>query len=176
MLTINSAFLTRIGLQEFDLGYLLIGMAAVIFVLIIVLILLIVALTKLSKQAQRIDDFVVGKDGESLEDEIKQLVQDNKSLKQEVSEDKKNIKKLFKKQEMAYQKMGLVKYDAFHQMGGQLSFSLALLDQNDNGFIINSVHSTEGCYSYTKEIKGGMCSLDLGKEEEEALQIALGDL
>ena len=43
--------------------------------------------------------------------------------------------------ESAYQKMGLVKYDAFNQMGGQLSFSLALLDENNNGFIINSVHS-----------------------------------
>jgi len=176
MLTINSAFMNSIGLGSFDLGYLVIGMGVVILVLLIVLILLIVALCKVSKLSGRLDSFVVGKDGKSLEEEIKQLVEDNKSLKQEVAEDKKNIKKLFKKQEMAYQKMGLVKYDAFHQMGGQLSFSLALLDQNDNGFIINSVHSTEGCYSYTKEIKNGMCSLDLGKEEEEALQIALGDL
>ena len=65
-------------------------------------------------------------------------------------------------------------YDAFNQMGGQLSFCLALLDENNNGFIINSVHSTEGCYSYTKEIKGGECSISLGKEEEEALLIAMG--
>ena len=71
--------------------------------------------------------------------------------------------------------MGLVKYDAFNQMGGQLSFSLALLDENNNGFIINSVHSTEGCYSYTKEIKNGSCSISLGKDEEEALSIAMGE-
>ena len=71
--------------------------------------------------------------------------------------------------------MGLVKYEAFNQMGGQLSFSLALLDENNNGFIINSVHSTEGCYSYTKEIKNGSCSISLGKEEEEALSIAMGE-
>ena len=69
--------------------------------------------------------------------------------------------------------MGLVKYDAFQQMGGQLSFSLALLDENDNGFIINSVHSAEGCYSYTKEIKNGVCSLTLGDEEKKALDIAM---
>lgn len=77
--------------------------------------------------------------------------------------------------ENAYQKMGIVKYDAFNQMGGQLSFSLALLDENNNGFIINSVHSTEGCYSYTKEIKNGESSISLGKEEEEALATAIGE-
>jgi hypothetical protein len=71
--------------------------------------------------------------------------------------------------------MGLVKYDAFNQMGGQLSFSLALLDENNNGFIINSVHSSEGCYSYTKEIKLGQCAIDLGAEEAEALSIAMGE-
>ena len=75
--------------------------------------------------------------------------------------------------EGTFQKIGLVKYDAFQQMGGQLSFSIALLDQRNNGFILNSVHSTDGCYSYTKEIKNGECALSLGKEEEEALQIAL---
>ena len=77
--------------------------------------------------------------------------------------------------ESAYQKMGLVKYDAFHQMGGQLSFCLALLDENNNGFIINSVHSTEGCYSYTKEIRLGESEISLGKEEAEALAIAIGE-
>lgn len=82
---------------------------------------------------------------------------------------------LYKNMESAYQKMGLVKYDAFSQMGGQLSFCLALLDENNNGFIINSVHSTEGCYSYTKEIKNGQSDISLGKEEAEAMAIAMGE-
>ena len=86
---------------------------------------------------------------------------------------RKDINNLYKKHESAFQKMGLVKYDAFHQMGGQLSFSLALLDENNNGFIINSVHSTDGCYSYTKRITAGECKLALGKEEEEALSRAM---
>ena len=68
--------------------------------------------------------------------------------------------------------MGLVKYDAFQQMGGQLSFSLAMLDEHNDGFIINSVHSTDGCYSYTKPILNGECELALGKEEQQALDIA----
>ena len=80
---------------------------------------------------------------------------------------------MYKKLESTFQKVGIVKYDAFNQMGGQLSFSLALLDENDNGFVLNSVHSAEGCYSYTKEIKNGMCEISLGDEEREALNIAM---
>ena len=96
-------------------------------------------------------------------------------MKENTENNKKDISNLYRKLESAYQKIGLVKYDAFNQMGGQLSFSLALLDENNNGFIINSVHSTEGCYSYTKEIKNGISALSLGKEEEEALAIAIGE-
>ena len=69
--------------------------------------------------------------------------------------------------------MGIVKYDAFNQMGGQLSFSLCLLDEKNNGFLMNSVHSAEGCYSYTKEIIGGKSKLELGEEEKQALEEAL---
>ena len=116
-----------------------------------------------------------GGDEKSLEKDIIGLIEDNKFLKNTTEKNKKDIRVLYRNMESAYQKMGLVKYDAFNQMGGQLSFSLALLDENNNGFIINSVHSTEGCYSYTKEIKNGSCSISLGKEEEEALSIAMGE-
>ena len=100
---------------------------------------------------------------------------DNKFLKITVEKNKNDIRKLYKKLESAFQKFGLVKYDAFRQMGGQLSFSLALLDENNNGFLINSVHSTEGCYSYTKEIKQGECSISLSEEEVKALELAMGE-
>lgn len=171
----NSSFLNQIGLGGFDLGYLLIGMAVVILILLIVLIVLIVQIKNIKKLNRRMDKFLLGKDGMSLEDDINLLFEDNKFLKGIADKNKKDIRTLYKNMESAYQKMGLVKYDAFNQMGGQLSFSLALLDENNNGFIINSVHSTEGCYSYTKEIKLGESALSLGTEEAEALAIAMGE-
>ena len=58
-------------------------------------------------------------------------------------------------------------------MGGKLSFTLSLLNEKDNGFIMNSIHGSDGCYTYIKEIKGGQCNVDLGKEEEEALMQAI---
>lgn len=168
----KSDIFQQIGLGSFDIGYLLIGM---IVIMLILLILLIVQITKVSKLKKRLDKFVLGKDGASLEQDIIGLFEDNKFLKNNTEKNKKDIRTLYKRMETAYQKMGLVKYDAFNQMGGQLSFSLALLDENNNGFIINSVHSTEGCYSYTKEIRNGESSISLGKEEAEALSIAIGE-
>ena len=170
----GSKILNQIGLTEFDMGYVVIATGVLLLLLLIVLILLIVQIVKTSKLKKRLDSFLVGKDGASLEQDIISLFEDNKFLKSSAEKNKKDIRILYRKLESAYQKMGLVKYDAFNQMGGQLSFSLALLDENNNGFIINSVHSTEGCYSYTKEIKNGECKISLGQEEAEALAIAIG--
>lgn len=173
MSTNDSQFLNQIGLGGFDLGYLLIAVAVLLILVLVMIIILCVQLSKIKKLNTRISKFTTGKDGNSLEKDIISLYEDNKFLKNSTENNRENIKTLFKKIEPTFQKMGLVKYDAFNQMGGQLSFCLALLDENDNGFIINSVHSTEGCYSYTKEIKHGESELSLGKEEAEALEIAV---
>lgn len=175
MRTDKSIFLDRIGLAGFDWGYLLIAMAVIVLVLLIVMIILIVQIKKVGKLNKRLDKFLLGKDGNSLEEDITALFEDNQFLKNSTEKNKKDIRVLYKNMESAYQKMGLVKYDAFSQMGGQLSFCLTLLNENNNGFILNSVHSTEGCYSYTKEIKNGKSDISLGKEEEEALAIAIDE-
>ena len=86
---------------------------------------------------------------------------------------KKDIKKIIENLRECYQRVGIVKYDAFKEMGGKLSFSVALLNDNETGFIINSIHSSEGCYVYTKEIVNGECAISLGDEEKKALTLAL---
>lgn len=169
----NSRLLERIGLGNLDIAYILIGFLVIIITL---MILVIVQIVKTSKLKKRYEKFMRGKEVKSLEQEIIGLYEDNKFLKITTEKNKADIRKLYKKLESAFQKVGLVKYDAFKQMGGQLSFSLALLDENNNGFILNSVHSAEGCYSYTKEIKRGECKIALGEEEKQALDIAIGEL
>ena len=159
--------------ENIRLEYLLIAFAVLAVILVIVIVLLILQAKKIKKLQERLDKFVLGKDAESLEQEITALIEDNKYLRENSDENKKNIEIIFQKMQSVYQKMGLVKYDAFEQMGGQLSFCLALLDENNNGFVMNSVHSTEGCYSYTKEIKAGESSVLLGKEEQEAVAAAM---
>lgn len=168
----TSKIFENIGLGGIDIGYLFIGMAVCILLL---LILLIVQICKTGKLKKRMDKFMTGKEGKSLEKDIVGLYEDNKFLKLSVDKNKKDIRTLYKNMESAFQKVGIVKYDAFRQMGGQLSFSLALLDENNNGFVLNSVHSTDGCYTYTKEIINGECSISLGEEEQKALSMAMGD-
>nr|WP_304579468.1 DUF4446 family protein [uncultured Acetatifactor sp.] len=170
----SRAFLDQIGIGSFDWGYLAAGILGLAVLMLIVLILLIVQIVKVNRLKKRLDQFVLGKDGASLEEDILKLFKDNELLKEGAEKDRQDIETIFKRLQTVYQKMGLVRYDAFNQMGGQLSYSLALLDENDNGFIINSVHSTEGCYSYSKEIRNGDNSISLSQEEAEALAIAKG--
>lgn len=170
----NSAFLNQIGLGYFDLGYLVVGVLGLLVLAVIFLILLIIQIRKANKLKKRLDKFLLGKEGNSLEEDIGKLYEDNQFLKNNVEKNRDDIRTLFKRMESVFQKMGLVRYDAFSQMGGQLSYSLVLLDENDNGFIINSVHSTEGCYSYSKEIRNGDENISLSEEEAKALALAKG--
>ena len=69
-------------------------------------------------------------------------------------------------------KYGIVKYDAFDDVGGKLSFAFAMLDKNDTGVVLNAVHSRENCFLYIKEIVKGESYIMLSEEEIEALRIA----
>ena len=69
--------------------------------------------------------------------------------------------------------IGVNKYDAFHEMGGKLSFALCMLDKKDNGYVVNVMHSNDGCFAYIKEIVNGKSYIELGKEEEKAVKQAL---
>ncbi len=166
----NYNLLEMIGLSGFDLTYLFIASYALILILIIMVIVQAVKLSKLSKKYKK---FMSGKNAKSLEKDIIGLYEDNRFIKASTEKNKSDIRLLYKRLASTFQKVGIVKYDAFNQMGGQLSFSLALLDENNSGFILNCVHSTEGCYSYTKEIRNGSCDISLGEEEREALNIAM---
>ena len=167
---VNSSIMNQIGLGWLDIGYVLIGLLIIIIILIIINLNLS---SRIKKLENRMKKFMSGKDAKSLEQDIMGLYEDNKFLKVNVEKNKKDIRNLNKNMHSVFQKYGIVKYDAFHQMGGKLSFSLALLDEENNGFILNSVHSTDGCYTYTKEIINGECKIDLGEEEKQALSIAM---
>lgn len=166
----NSKLFDSLGLGGMDTGILIL----ILFILLVILIVVaIIAIVKMVRMEKRLNAFLCGKDGMSLEESILSVHEENKYLKSCTDRNKKDIRILYKKAERTISKVGLVKYDAFQQMGGQLSFSLALLDEHNDGFIINSVHGTDGCYSYTKEIQAGCCKLALGKEEEKALLLAV---
>lgn len=142
---------------------------------IIAFIMLIVLLVKYNTMKQSYNLFMKGSDGQSLESQIGSLFNDIAVLKLSSEKNRNDIRKIIENLKDTYQRVGIVKYDAFKEMGGKLSFSIALLNDNKTGFILNSVHSSDGCYVYTKEIINGECAISLGEEEKKALMLALQD-
>ena len=158
----TSPLMEYLGIAGLDIAWLFIGIFAV---LLILLILIIVQFAKYKKLKKKYDKFMKGKDGKSLEKDIIALFEDNKFIKGESEKNRKDIRNILKKLEFCYQKAGLVKYDAYNQMGGNLSFCLCMLSERNSG---------DGCYTYTKEIKNGECEIALGEEERKALNMAIG--
>ena len=156
-------------LLGFDSDYIIIGLSALVVIMFIIQIINMVQIGKLKK---KYNVFMKGKDAKSLEDTlIKRLNQVDKLIEANAANEQ-NIKKIFNNMKSTFQKFGLVKYNAFHEMGGKLSFSLALLNETDDGFVMNAVHSREGCYIYIKEIVGGNSIIVLADKEQEALNMA----
>lgn len=161
------------GLISIDIQYIIIAGLAITIMSIISFIIAVVALCKMNKTRKRYEAFMCGKDAKTLEPLLNERFQEIENLKRINAKNVKNIKFLLDKIHYSYQKVGIVKYDAFHEMGGKLSFALTMLDNKNNGFIINSMHSREGCYTYIKEVVAGESYIELGDEEAESLKKAL---
>ena len=160
----------------FDPGIILIVMMAI---MVFVLIYMVKVSMKLTRFLKRYRIFMRGKDAVSLEKaftqkflEVDRLMEINKIQAGEIS----RIKDILSR---TTNKIGIVKYDAFPDVGGKLSFALAMLDESNTGFVLNAIHSREGCYTYIKEIVKGESYIVLGQEEKDALRQAvnyLGDM
>lgn len=151
----------------------LIVIIALTVVCLVTIILLIITLCKLKSLRRRVDTLTRGKDTESMEDIILNFFERIEDLENEEKNTKSDIKDIKDNLKITYQKTGLVKYDAFREMSGALSYSLALLDKENNGVLISSMYSREGCYSYAKDIVNGESKIILSEEEAEALKQAV---
>lgn len=153
-----------------DIGYVVIGMAGVIVLLFIILLVMMIRNHGMRKKYKQ---FMSGENGKSLEKAILDKFESIDKLEEDVSVINKNISDIRGQLTTAYQKIGMVKYDAFKEIGGKLSFVLVLLTEDDNGFILNSMHSTkDGCYTYAKEVVNGEAFVILSEEEQQALEEA----
>ena len=162
----NYQLLQKMGLGKIDITYLFLVMLILLLIFMIMTIVLLVKTNKLIKKYKR---FMKGENAKSLENDIIEMFERQVEIEETLSKNSEDIKLLYKKFKKAFQKVSLTKYDAFNQMGGQLSYCLVMLDENNDGFIINSVHGADGCYSYTKEIRKGKSSIALSNEEQQTL-------
>lgn len=153
-----------------DIGYVVIGMAGVILLLFIIILIMMIRGHGLRK---RYKQFMSGENGKSMESAILDKFKSIDTLENDVNNINQELAAINAQLVTAYQKIGIVKYDAFKEIGGKLSFVLVLLTAEDNGFILNSMHSTkEGCYTYTKEVVNGEVYVILSEEEQQALEEA----
>ena len=151
--------------------YIILGLALLSLVLLILIIILSVKQGRLNKRYKK---FMTGASGENLEDQVIARFADIDKLKADVKKTNEEVIKVKENLLITYQKVGVVKYDAFKEMGGKLSFVMALLDKRNNGILLNSVHSSrEGCYTYMKEIIKGESFLELSQDEKKALNQAI---
>ena len=166
-----SIFLTSNGIDPF---YVKAGIFALILILFLILLIMQIRLMgKFKKLYRTYDRFMRGKDMESMEETVLAQFERIEALEKSNEEKDRQIESIFENLQHVYQKTGLVKYDAFREMSGKLSYAVALLDKEDNGILVNSMYSREGCYSYVKAISGGKCSIEMSEEEQKALKIAV---
>lgn len=154
----------------FDPGIL---MLILLVLMIFVLLYLASVSMKMSRFMKRYRLFMKGKDGVSLEKAFESEFIEVERIDELCKNQSYEIAKMKDILEKTPMKTGIVKYDAFPDVGGRMSFALAVLDQKNTGFVMNAIHSKEGCYTYIKEIVKGESYIALGDEEKQALRQAV---
>ena len=161
------SFLNNLG---FDPGFLVIGLMVLMLGLLVMVIVLASKYNKINKSFKQ---FMTGHDGQSLESILIKIVEDNKKVKIQTKNNVDVLTEMKKDLKGCYKKIGLTKYDTFRGMAGKLSFAISLLDGENSGFVLNCMHTQDGCYSYLKEVIHGEVTVALSNEEKVALEEAL---
>ena len=112
-----------------DLEYIVLGLAGAVVLLLLLLIINMCMIGKLKKKYKK---FMGDTDAKSLEEKIVERLEQLDDLVESHYTNKNKIEKLESQMNVTFQKIGLVKYDAFNEMGGKLSFSLCLLNEKED--------------------------------------------
>ena len=151
-----------------------IGMATIVLV-ITVLVYCVILHIRLGSLKKKYDFFMQGDNGASLERklsvEVSEIRDAAKGLESLLTEQAaiRNI------QSNTIQKIGFIKYNAFENIGNDLSFALTLLDGNNNGICISSIYGRNESRIFSKPIVKGKSLVSLSQEELESLNEALGE-
>jgi len=149
-------------------------LAAVLAVLLIILIIVVIInIVRTDKLYRRYDVFMRGKDAETLEDTIAEIYTGMEKRKEQDMASRDVMRVMTRNLVNSFQKIGIVKYNAFEGMGGESSFALAMLNQEDTGFILNAIHSRTSCYVYLKEVEKGKAKMLISEQEQKALDSAM---
>ena len=129
---------------------------------------------KLSTLNKKYRDFMkkVG-NGKNLEEDLETYMYRVEKVEKQNAEISTYIKNLDEDLTRCIQKVGIVRYNAFKDTGSELSFALALLDENDNGVVLNGIYSREMSNIYAKPVEHGKSNYTISEEESQAIQKAM---
>jgi hypothetical protein len=149
----------------------------VIFVGCVVLLLMILMLFIQSRRiallSDRLDYLTQGADGESLEAVLNSHLETVVRVAHDMDEMQARTAVLEGSARLHFSRLGLVRFNPFQDTGGDQSFALAMLDANNDGFVVSSLHSRTGTRLYAKAVFGGEAESLLGAEEAQAVEIAV---
>ncbi len=152
-------------------NYVILG---IIIVNIILTILYISSNLKLRKLNKEYRNFMkkIGK-GEDIEENLKVYINKVEKVEKENKEIEDYCESLNKEIAKTIKKVGIVRYNAFKDTGSDLSFALALLNENNDGVVLNGIYSREMSNIYAKPIKGGKSTYTISEQEQEAINKAI---
>lgn len=141
---------------------------------LVLLIAFLVVATKMSKLSKKYKEFMqkLG-NGKNLEEDLENYMYRVERVEKQNGEINSIIKAMDSDLEKCIQKIGIVRYNAFKDVGSDLSFTLALLDENDNGIVLNGIYSREMSNIYAKPVEKGKSTYTLSEEEQEAIRKAV---
>ena len=125
----------------------------------------------ISKLKKRMDVFLQ-KGEKNLEEVLVSQIEKTKEQEKEIEKIFKELGQLSENSQKSMQKMGLIRFNPFNEVGSDQSFSIALLDLEDSGFVITSHYGKEFSRTYAKPVDKGESGYTLSKEEKEAIKKA----
>lgn len=152
--------------------YLLYIVGGLTFLVVLLLILVIRNASKIKKMQSRYNKFM-SKEDLDLEELLIQYAERLDNLLKQEEEVKSTLEQVERKMKTCVQKVGIIRYKAISNIGADLSFAIALLDEQNDGIVLNGIYGRDGSYTYAKPIKSGKSAYNLSEEEEEAITKAL---
>lgn len=114
------------------------------------------------------------KDGQTMLEVLANYTSKIDGFERVLRKQNKRLEELFATIGRSSRNVGVVRYDAFDDMGGRMSFSAAFLDDHGNGLVITSINARAESRCYAKAIRGGASDHNLSTEEQAAIADALG--
>ena len=151
--------------------FFLLGWVIITIILVLLVITMMAKLSSLNKKYKKFLEKLGN--GNNIEEDLETYMYRVEKVEKQNAEIANYVKTLDEDLTRCIQKVGIVRYNAFKDTGSDLSFTLALLDEHNDGVVLNGIYSREMSNIYAKPVKNGESSYTMSEEEKLAVQKAM---